>query len=515
MPADYDIFIIGGGINGCGIARDAAGRGYSVYLCEQDDLASGTSSRSTKLIHGGLRYLEYFEFKLVREALTEREILWNIAPHIIHPMRFILPFQKGLRPAWLLRLGLFIYDHLGGRKKLPATSTLNLHTDIAGQCLRSTSNKAFEYSDCTVDDARLVILNALDAKEHGASIHPQTRCIKASRMGENWSIQVQNQLSKKQSNITARVLINAAGPWADSILDMLDTDEGNEGNQAHRIKKAHNIRLVQGSHIVVPKLFEHNKSYLFQNNDKRIFFAIPYKDNYTLIGTTDYDFSGNPGDCEITDTEIDYLCKAANKHFKKNIHKDNIVWSYAGVRSLYNDHASKAQEATRDYVLRVDQQSPEHAPLINIFGGKITTYRHLATSVLKKIENLISNKNPLQGEGWTASNPLPGGDFPIQSYNKKCREFCQTFDFLPEKTAQRLFKCYGTRAYKILHHAKNLDDLGQSFSHGLYQKEVEYLIQNEWAYSADDILWRRTKLGLEFKQFEADKLSAWIKNHHQ
>jgi len=512
MPADYDIFIIGGGINGCGIARDASGRGYSVYLCEQNDLASGTSSRSTKLIHGGLRYPEYFEFRLVREALSEREILWNIAPHIVHPMRFILPVQKGRRPAWLLRLGLFIYDHLGGRNKLPATSTLNLQKDSAGQCLRDKSSKAFEYSDCTVDDARLVILNALDARERGANIQPQTRCINARRVGKHWSITVQGQPGMKQKNITASILINATGPWADRIIDMLDNDES---NQAHKVKKAHNIRLVQGSHIVVPKLYAHKKSYLFQNNDKRIFFAIPYKEKYTLIGTTDYDFSGDPGDSKITETEIDYLCRAANQHFKNTINKDDIIWSYAGVRSLYNDNASKAQEATRDYVLRVDQKSPDHAPLINVFGGKITTYRHLATSVLEKIENLISNNNPLQEEEWTATSPLPGGDFPTYSYNKNCQEFFHKFDFLPEKTAQRLFSLYGTKAYQVLGNAKNLDDLGISFSHGLYQKEVEYLMHEEWAQSADDILWRRTKLGLEMGKQEKQTLIQWIDSHNK
>jgi glycerol-3-phosphate dehydrogenase len=495
---DFDLFIIGGGINGCGIARDAAGRGYSVYLCEADDLASGTSSQSTKLIHGGLRYLEHYEFRLVREALTEREILWKLAPHIIHPMRFILPYHKGLRPAWLLRLGLFLYDHIGGRKKLPGTRTLNLRTGPEGECLRENYSKGFEYSDCWVNDSRLVVLNAMDAAELGAAIKTRHECIAIQRVKQNWSLTVKNPLTNTTETVTAKVVINAAGPWVDKVLNLLKPEQ-----------PANNIRLVQGSHIVVPKLYDHDKCYIFQNSDERITFAIPYHKHYTLIGTTDHEYSGDPRKVKITADEIDYLCNAANAYFKNPVRKEDIISTYAGVRSLYNDGASKAQEATRDYVLRTDQEDQNDAPLINIFGGKITTYRRLAESMLIEVNRLLGKQN----QAWTDKAPLPGGDFAIDDKKKLIALFEQDYDFLTIDVIQRLINSYGTRTVKVLADAKSEQDLGQHFGHGLYQNEVDYLIQNEWALSADDILLRRTKLGLVFNEDEKNSLENWLKLH--
>ena len=502
MNKNIDILIIGGGINGCGIARDAVGRGYSVYLCEEDDLASGTSSQSTKLIHGGLRYLEHYEFRLVHEALTEREILWNIAPHIIHPMRFVLPHHKGLRPAWLLRLGLFLYDHIGGRKKLPPTSTLNLKKDETGKVLRGNYAKGFEYSDCAVDDARLVILNALDAAEHGASINTRSKCVDMQRHDGNWVVSIEDQYTKKISNINAKLIINASGPWVDQVLNTL-----------HPPTKQKNIRLVQGSHIIVPKIYDHDKSYIFQNDDNRIIFAIPYHDNFTLIGTTDHEYQGDPRQTKITKKEIDYLCDAANVYFKNSINSSDIVGTFSGVRSLFNDGASKAQEATRDYVLRVDQSNVKVAPIINIFGGKITTYRRLAESVMEKVEGLLEKQSDLNKGKWTKSVALPGGDFELDEFQTQCNKLQTQYDFLSIKEAKRYFKLYGTRTYHVLKKAESYEDLGKHFGHDLYQVEVEYLIQHEWAQTAEDILWRRTKLGLVFNDKETKKLEKWMKKN--
>lgn len=506
MSTDYDILIIGGGINGCGIARDAIGRGYSVYLCEERDLASGTSSQSTKLIHGGLRYLEYYEFRLVREALTEREVLWNIAPHLIHPKRFILPHHKGLRPAWLIRLGLFLYDHIGGRKKLPATTTINLKDNITGEVLEQNYNKAFEYSDCAVDDARLVILNALDAAERGASINTRSKCVSLKRENDKsdpfWSVTIEDQNNQKLTSIKAKIIINAGGPWADKILNLLQTK-----STANTEPKK--LRLVQGSHIIVPKIYSHEKCYIFQNKDKRITFAIPYQDHFTLIGTTDLDYQGDPHNVKITQNEIDYLCHAANQYFKHKTKPSDIVANFAGVRSLYNDGQSKAQEATRDYVLEIDQSNKQSAALINVFGGKITTYRRLAESVMGKVEGLLKNEN--KGD-WTAKEALPGGDFKSEDFANLCDSLQQHYQFISLEGITRLVMLYGTRTKNLLADAKSIKDLGESFSHGLYQREVEYLMKTEWALNADDILWRRTKLGLFFNRDEKDKLENWIQS---
>ncbi len=502
--APFDIFIIGGGINGCGIARDAAGRGYRVGLAEMNDLASGTSSWSTKLIHGGLRYLEHYEFRLVREALMEREVLWGMAPHIIWPLRFVLPHQKGIRPAWLVRLGLFLYDHIGGRKELPATKVLDLVTDEAGVALKSGFGKAFEYSDCWVNDARLVVLNAMDARAHGADIRTRIKVVSAKRetlteIGPIWRIQLEDTQSGTRTEVLSRLIVNAAGPWVDGVL------------AAAVGMNSKNVRLVQGSHIVIKQKFCHQRAYFFQNSDNRIFFAIPYERDFTLIGTTDQDYAGDPAHVAITEKEIDYLITGAGAYFKEPITRDDIVWTYSGVRPLFDDGASAAQEATRDYVLKAEGGG-DIAPLINIFGGKITTYRRLAESMLEKIESLIGSK----GSPWTRKATLPGGDFANSGYEALVAQYQQDYPFLPEGMAHRLVRLYGTRTADILVGASKYSDLGEDFSVSLTESEVDYLMREEWAMSVDDVLWRRTKLGLimsasaekHLDQFIVSKLSG-------
>lgn len=496
----FDIFVIGGGINGCGIARDAIGRGFSVFLAEMNDLASGTSSRATKLIHGGLRYLEHYEFRLVREALMEREVLWANAPHIIHPMRFVLPYHKGgVRPAWLLRLGLFLYDHLGGRKKLPATRTLNMRTDPAAQPLKPLFTKAFEYSDCWVDDARFVALTARDASDRGASIRTRTKVVAARRDSQGWTITIENADTGHQEEIRARLLVNAAGPWADKVL------QGVEGD-----RQLHNVRLVQGSHIVVRKKFADPRSYFFQNNDGRIIFAIPYEDDFTLIGTTDQDYKGDPAKVAITEGETEYLCAAASEYFAEPVRREDVVWTYSGVRPLYDDGASKAQEATRDYVLK-DDAPAGLAPLINVFGGKLTTARKLAEHMLEKIEHHLGKK----GAPWTHAAALPGGDFKEVAFESELKKVQAAYPFLSPAHARRLFRLYGTRVHVLLGKAASLADLGRHFGADLYEAEVSYLIENEWACTAEDILWRRTKLGLRLTAKEAEVLNNFIKNKEE
>ena len=490
----HDVFVIGGGINGCGIARDAAGRGYSVFLAEMNDLASGTSSWSTKLVHGGLRYLEFYEFRLVREALMEREVLWRSAPHIIRPMRFVLPYSDGLRPAWLLRLGLFLYDHIGGRKLLPATRTLDMRTDPAGKPLKPIFTRGFEYSDGWVDDARLVVLNARDAADRGATIATRVKVVEARRVGDLWRITMEDQRSGTVSETLARVLVNAAGPWVDRVLN------GPVGQ-----KDVRNVRLVQGSHIVVRKKFDDPRAFFFQNKDGRIIFAIPYEEDFTLIGTTDQDFVGDPRDARISDKEIEYLCDAASEYFAEPVRREDIVWSYSGVRPLFDDGASKAQEATRDYVLKADR-GDGGAPLINIFGGKITTYRRLAESMLEKIEGFLGKR----GARWTAIAPLPGGDFPATGFEAEVARFGAAFPFLKARHARRLVRSYGTRGAEVIGGARSLAELGQDFGGDLYEAEVRYLADQEWAVTAEDVLWRRTKRGLHLTSGEVEALDAYL-----
>ncbi len=494
--APFDIAIIGGGVNGCGIARDAAGRGWSVYLCEKNDLASSTSSASSKLIHGGLRYLEHFRFRLVREALIEREILWRIAPHIVWPLRFVLPHHKGLRPAWLLRFGLFLYDHLGGRRLLPPTRTLRLADDPAGAPLKLQYTTGFEYSDCWAEDARLVVLNARDAADMGAVIAPRTHCVSGKRQGGFWALTMQDQRTNELSEIRARVLINAAGPWVSEVL-----------RSALRLPMPAPIRLVKGSHVVVRRLFEHDRCYIFQNEDRRVLFAMPFERDYTLIGTTDLDYKGDLEAVQASTEEVDYLCAAASNYFRTPVTASQVVWSYSGVRPLYDDGSSEAQEATRDYVLKLD--APDGMPaLLSIFGGKITTYRQLAEAALAAVSlNLPVERRTA---GWTAQRPLPGGDFPANGFEALVSAFAGRYPFLPACTARRLVRAYGTRAEILLSGAKSQLDLGRVFGADLTEAEVRYLVQNEWATTADDIVWRRTKLGLRMSQQEVEGVDAHL-----
>ena len=489
-----DVFVIGGGVNGCGIARDAVGRGYSVFLAEMGDLASGTSSAATKLVHGGLRYLEYYEFRLVHEALAEREVLWAMAPHIIWPLRFVLPHHKGLRPAWFLRLGLFVYDHLGARKLLPPTRTLDLRTDPIGRPLKDGYSRAFEYSDCWVDDARLVALTARDAADKGAVIQTRTKVISATREDGLWTIKLQEVDSKLRGTVRARLLINAAGPWVDDVL------RGSLGQN-----DAHFVRLVKGSHIVVRKLFEHDRAYFFQNSDGRIIFAIPYERDYTLIGTTDLDFKGDPHGVKISEDEQNYLLAAATEYFEKPVTWQDVVWTYAGVRPLFDDHASKAQEATRDYVLKTDGDARTGA-LINVFGGKLTTHRRLSEEVVGRVEKILGAR----GKPWTKGSKLPGGEFGPREFDAQVEKLNEAYPNLTDRLLRRLARQYGTRATTLLGTARRLEDLGEPYGADLTQREVDYLVENEWARTADDILWRRTKLGLRIGVNDKQRLETYL-----
>lgn len=490
----YDLAVVGGGINGCGIARDAVGRGLSVVLFEQGDLASATSSASTKLVHGGLRYLEHYKFRLVREALIEREVLLRAAPHFIWPLRFVLPHHKGLRPRWMIRLGLFLYDNLGGRKILPGTRSINLRRDPTGTALKAEFTRGFEYSDCWVEDARLVVLNARDAAERGASIRTRTRIVAARREGAFWHLTAEDVETGGRSEIKARALVNAAGPWVSRFL-----------SGVVRANDPDKVRMVKGSHIVVPKLYDHDRCYIFQNADGRICFAIPYETDFTLIGTTDLDYQGDPGEVTIAPQEIAYLCEAVSSYFVKPISPGDVVWTYSGVRPLYDDGASKAQEATRDYVLRLEK--PEGAaPLLNVFGGKITTFRKLAEAALEKLEPHL----PMKSGPWTAESTLPGGDVAVERVEATIEQLGAEYPFLLSSEARRLFRYYGTRARRILGNALTAADLGRRFGADLTEREVKHLMNEEWARTADDVLWRRSKLGLRFSRDEAAALDRWM-----
>jgi glycerol-3-phosphate dehydrogenase len=493
----HDIVIIGGGIHGCGIARDAAGRGLSVLLAEKGDLASGTSSASTKLIHGGLRYLEHYAFRLVREALSEREVLLSMAPHIIRPLRFVLPHHEGLRPAWLIRLGLFLYDRLGGRSTvLPPSRAVDLTRAPAGKPLQAAFRRGFAYSDCSVDDARLVVLNAMDAAARGADIRVRTEVVSARRREGRWYVGLRDTVSGQVATVAARALINATGAWVAEA-------------SARRIeaRPVANVRLVKGSHIVVPSLFDHDCAYIFQNADRRIVFAIPYEGDFTLIGTTDVDCSGDMGEVAITGAEIDYLCGAVNRYFASAIATSDVVWSYAGVRSLHDDGRASAQDTTRDFVLELD--SGGEPPLLSIVGGKITTYRRVAEEALARLLPLVPRP---AGPPWTRGAPLPGGDFPRENRGLLARELAAAVPALGAGTAERLVRTYGTMAREFLAGAGRAADLGHHFGAGLYEREVRHLVDREWARSADDILWRRTKLGLRLTADERGRLDAWLRN---
>jgi glycerol-3-phosphate dehydrogenase len=497
-PADsdrkvFDIFVIGGGVNGTGVARDAAGRGFSVMLAEMHDLASGTSSAATKLVHGGLRYLEYYEFRLVREALSEREVLWASAPHIIRPLRFVLPHHQGLRPAFVLRAGLLMYDYMGGRKLLPPTRTLDLRSDPAGEPLKDGYRRGFEYSDCWVNDARLVVLNARDAQEHGAIIRTRTRMVSARRENGRWSIDLAHARTGARETVTARLLVNAAGPWVDQIMvEAL----GRNGD-------AHNVRLVKGSHIVIRRKYQHERCYIFQNADGRIIFAIPYEGDYTLIGTTDLDFTGDPAEVKISEGEIGYLCGAASEYFREPVKPSDIVWTYSGVRSLFDDHASAAQQATRDYVIKREGDAAMGA-LINVFGGKLTTYRRLSESVLGHIEEVLGKR----GGPWTRSAKLPGGEFEPLAFDAELEKLKRDYPHQPPGLLGRLMRAYGTRARTLLGPAQEFEALGDVFGADLTAREIDYLMREEWAETAEDVLWRRSKLGLRVSEGDAARLEA-------
>ncbi|MDO6966897.1 glycerol-3-phosphate dehydrogenase [Rhizobium alvei] len=493
MAENYDIAIVGGGINGAGIARDAAGRGLKVYLCEKGDLGGATSSASTKLLHGGLRYLEHYEFRLVREALQERERLWSIAPHFVRPMRFVLPYAPGMRPKWLLRLGLFIYDHIGGRKLLPGTSTVDFRRSPIGEGLGSGFATGYEYSDCWVEDNRLVIMNAMAARELGATIETHTRMTLATRDKNGWTLSVSGR--GRTRDIRARILVNAAGPWANDVVKL-----------ASREPARGKVRLVQGSHIVVPKLYRHDRCFIFQNADGRIIFTIPYEGDYTLIGTTDRDFTGELEGFGASEEEKAYLCAASSRYFERPVRVEEIVWSYSGVRPLYDDGAGAAQQATRDYVLEVN--NVDGIGMISVFGGKITTYRRLAESVLGRIVELLPEEEGREiaaQTGWTGRAALPGGDFPIDERGARLADVEKRYPFLGAKRAARMFSYYGTRIDRVLAGARRLEDLGRDFGAGLTERELDYLKREEWAVSAEDVVFRRSKLGL---RLSAEQIAA-------
>ena len=469
--ADYDLAIIGGGINGAGIARDAAGRGLRVLLVEQNDLASGTSSASSKLIHGGLRYLERRAFRLVREALAEREVLLQMAPHLVRPMRFVLPAYPGPRSALMIRIGLFLYHEMG-------------------YPLNRRYRYGFEYSDCSVDDSRLVVLNAIDAAERGATIRTRTRLTRAER-GEEWRLILTSHGSREV--VTARVLVNAAGPWAGIVSETV-----------LRLAEPSHLRLVKGSHIVVPRMFAHDRAYILQSPDGRVIFVLPYERDFTLIGTTDEDFKGDPASVSPTGEEITYLCKSVNTYFRHDIGATDIKWAYAGVRSLYDDGSKKPEDVTRDYHLTLDERFRE-APVLTVYGGKITTYRRLAEAVWERLRHFYHTR-----PAWTGRAPLPGGDFAWDALDAVVAEAQQTWPFLEADQAQRLVHTYGTRIDRVLGAAGNAGDLGVAFGAGLTEAEVRYLMQHEWAETADDVLWRRTKLGLRVSDEQKEALSRFM-----
>ncbi|AIR86288.1 glycerol-3-phosphate dehydrogenase [Pantoea rwandensis] len=488
-----DLFVIGGGINGAGIARDAAGRGLSVMMCEKDDLAQGTSSRSGKLVHGGLRYLEYYEFRLVREALIEREVLLNAAPHIIWPMRFVLPHSPSDRPAWLVRLGLFLYDNLGGRKKLPGTRSLDLMRDPEGAPILDSYSKGFEYSDCWVDDARLVALNAVDAAERGATILPRTRCISAKRISGKWEVTLQDAASGAQRTVFAKVLVNAAGPW---VLDIV--------NQVTQTKSNRSVRLVKGSHIIVPKFWEGQQAYLVQNTDKRVIFINPYEGDKALIGTTDIPWQGKAEAVTADDSEQQYLIDVVNRYFKVKLRASDVITRFSGVRPLFDDGKGNPSAVTRDYVFDLDDQ--QDAPLLHVFGGKITTFRKLAEHAIQKLAPFFPN----MGEDWTREATLPGGDMANGDFESFLEQVKTRWPWLPASLRKHYARLYGTRIEKVLGHARELNDLGRHFGAQLYEAEVRYLVENEWAQQAEDVLWRRTKHQLHLTAVQQQAFSQWF-----
>lgn len=489
----FDLFVIGGGVNGAGIARDAAGRGLSVFLCEKDDLAQGTSSRSGKLVHGGLRYLEYYEFRLVREALIEREVLLESAPHIIWPMRFVLPHNPADRPAWLVRLGLFLYDNLGGRKKLPGTRTLDLKTAPEGAPLKDDYTKAFEYSDCWVDDARLVLLNAFDAATRGVTVRTRTACTSIRREGGMWSIETTDTLSGTKQTVQARCVVNTAGPWVNDVIGRV---AGLNSNRS--------VRLVKGSHIIVPKFWEGRQAYLVQNPDKRVIFINPYENDLALIGTTDIPYEGRPEDVRADDNEIEYLLKSVNRYFKQQLRKTDIVHTFSGVRPLYDDNAENPSAVTRDYIFEIDGGDGK-APLLSVFGGKITTFRKLSEHALERLRPFFPN----MGASWTVTAHLPGGEMPGADFDQFLGDVRARYSWLPVNLAKHYARLYGTRIHALVAAADKISDLGQAFSPLFYEREARFLMETEWALRPEDILERRTKHGLHMSPAEREFFVRW------
>ena len=502
---DCDVLVVGGGINGAGIARDLAGRGWRVTLCEQDDLASHTSSAATKLIHGGLRYLEYYEFSLVRKALQEREVLMRSAPHIIRPLRFVMPHDPSMRPAWMIRAGLFLYDHLARRDVLRGTTTIDLRGHEMGACLQPHLGRAFVYSDGWVDDARLVVLAALDAQARGAKIHTRTRCIAAQRGVNGWVVTLQDENGASRQ-VRARALVNAAGPWAESFLR-------NEARAARGEQLAsRSLRLIKGSHIVIPRRFEHDHAYVFQNADKRIIFAIPYEGKFTLIGTTDVELHGEPRNARIDADETRYLCEQASRYFNRPVYPSEVVWSYSGVRPLLDDASGDPSAVTRDYLLEANTQA---APLLSIWGGKITTFRKLAEEAADQVGRMLGDAR----SAWTEGALLPGGDFsewigaaqrPDTDFERFAAEVRKRYPWLPESPLRRMARSYGSRIAQVL--AESAPGMGREVAPGLWEAELDYLQREEWATTADDVLWRRSKLGLHYDAQQREDVAQWMEN---
>ena len=489
-----DLLIIGGGINGVGIARDAAGRGASVMLLEQDDLGKFTSSSSSKLIHGGLRYLENYDFRLVRHSLREREVLLGNAPHIIWPLRFILPHHRSLRPRWLIRLGLFIYDHLAKRKLLPDSGNVDLTQHVGGEPLKAEYRYGFEYSDCWVQDARLVILNAMDARRCGADIRPRNKCIGLERGSRQWTAMVEHQHDGRVYQVHARAVVNAAGPWVEQVSGMDPQSQ-----------PAHGIRLVKGSHIIVDKLFDHNYVYIFQNRDGRIMFAIPYEGEFTLLGTTEVEIHGDPGSAQVAEEEIRYICDNASNYFRNPVRPEDVRYSYAGVRPLFDDASKNASKTTRDYVLHLDNAGPE---IVSVYGGKITTYRVLA----EQVTDMLQQRSNMSSESWTADCSLPGGDIDVEGFGLFAERCKERYGWADSDLIDRLCRSYGTLINEVLNDCNGIGDLGLRLAGNLYEREARYLVNNEWAQTAEDILWRRTKLGMTVSNEDVQRLERWLKN---
>ncbi len=490
----FDLLIVGGGINGVGIARDAAGRGLRVLLVEKAGLAHYTSSSTTKLVHGGLRYLEYFQFRLVRESLTERERLLSIAPHLVSRMRFVLPYKQWLRPAWTVRLGLFLYDRLGSRSTLEPSAAVRFATSPYGRPLRHSIRRGFAYSDCTVDDSRLVVLTAKDAAERGAAVRVGHCLVRAARERGLWRADIDCETTRQAYTVSARAIVNATGPWISNVLSKC---RGSISQQA--------VRLVKGSHIVVPRLYEGDHAYALQHADRRLIFVIPYRDEFTLIGTTDVPWQGEPGPAAIAPAETEYLCQTVNRYFEQQIGPADVVWSYAGIRALWDDEASNASAVTRDYVLDVDAAEGQ-APVLSVFGGKITTYRRLAELALDKLESQLGPLAP----AWTLSAPLPGGDVPGGDMKAFAAEVGRRWPFLDEPQARRLAHAYGTRAARLLDGVGSREDLGAQFGGGMTRVEVDYLVREEWARSAEDIYWRHSKTGLHATPADQQRLAEYL-----